>query len=76
MEDAREIAERLWTAERELQFAQRALDGSEQARRRYARAIQESEEAQRRALEFIRERSRHSLHTEPVARWGSEGAPV
>jgi hypothetical protein len=66
MEDAREIAERLRTAERELQFAQRAYDGSEQARRRYARAIQQLEEAQRRTLEFIRE----------SARWGTGGAPV
>jgi len=57
MDEAREIAERLRTAELELQFAQRAYDGSDQARRRYARAVQEMEEAQRRALKFVRQTS-------------------
>jgi lactam utilization protein B len=55
MDEAREIAEQLRTAEMELQLAQRAYDGSEQARRRYARAVLEMEEAQRRALKFVRE---------------------
>jgi hypothetical protein len=58
MDDAREIAERLRAAEMELQLAQRAYDGSDQARHRYARAVQEMEEAQRRALKFVRDSSR------------------
>lgn len=54
MEDAKAIADRLRYAEMELQFAQRAFDGSDQARQRYARAVQEMEKAQRLALNYVR----------------------
>lgn len=54
MDDAQRIAERLRSAEMELQFAQRAFDGSDEARRRYARAVQEMEVAQRLALKYAR----------------------
>ena len=50
MDEAREIAEQLRSAELELQLAQRAYDGTPQARQRYAEAIREMELIQRRAL--------------------------
>lgn len=53
-DDAKAIAERLRSAELELQFAQRAFDGSDQARQRYARALEEMEQAQRLAMRFVR----------------------
>ena len=50
MDEAREIAELLRNAEQELQLAQRAYDGTPQARQRYADAVREMELVQRRAL--------------------------
>lgn len=55
--EAKAVAERLRAAEMELQFAQRAYDGSEQSRLRYARALQEMELAQRLANRFVRQES-------------------
>ncbi len=55
MDDAKVIADRLRSAEMELQFAQRAFDGSDQARLRYARALNELEHVQRMALRHCRE---------------------
>ena len=49
MHDYRVIANRLRSAEMELQFAQRAFDGSSQARERYAHALHELELALRDA---------------------------
>ncbi len=49
MHDYRVIANRLRSAEMELQFAQRAFDGSSQARERYAHALRELELAVREA---------------------------
>lgn len=54
MDNAKWIADRLRSAEMELQFAQRAYDGSDQARIRYARALQDMESAQRLAMQFVR----------------------
>ena len=54
MDDAKVLADRLRSAEMELQFAQRAFDGSDQARRRYARALNELEHVQRMALKHCR----------------------
>lgn len=50
MDEAREIADRLREAELELQLAQRALDGTDQARQRYVEALRDMEDAQRRAM--------------------------
>ncbi len=55
MDDARVLADRLRSAEMELQFAQRAFDGSDQARHRYARALNELEYVQRMAMKHVRE---------------------
>jgi hypothetical protein len=49
MQDYRVIANRLRSAEMEVQFAQRAFDGSSQARERYAHALRELELALREA---------------------------
>lgn len=54
MDDAKVIADRLRSAEMELQLAQRAFDGSDQSRQRYSRALQEMELAQRLAMKFVR----------------------
>jgi hypothetical protein len=54
MDDAKVIADRLRSAEMELQFAQRAFDGSDQARLRYARALHELELVQRIAMKHCR----------------------
>lgn len=53
-DEARAVAERLRAAEMELQLAQRAYDGSEQSRLRYARALRDMEVAQRLANRFVR----------------------
>lgn len=55
MDDAKVIADRLRSAEMELQFAQRAFDGTDQARQRYAQALTELEFVQRVALKHCRD---------------------
>lgn len=57
MNDAKVIADRLRSAEMELQLAQRAIDGSDESRQRYSRALQEMELAQRLAMRFVRQDS-------------------
>lgn len=57
MDDARVIADRLRSAEMELQLAQRAFDGSDESRQRYSRALEEMELAQRLAMRFVRQES-------------------
>ncbi len=49
MHDYRVIANRIRSAEMEVQFAQRAFDSSQQARERYAQALRELELALREA---------------------------
>lgn len=53
-DEARRIADRLRFAEMELQLAQRAFDGTEAARQRYAGALQQMEAAQRGAQQYVR----------------------
>lgn len=60
MEEARHIADRLRSAEMELQFAQRAFDGSDQARQRYARALQDMEHAQKLAMSYVKQNTLRS----------------
>ncbi|MGA9522088.1 MAG: hypothetical protein WBV82_11515 [Myxococcaceae bacterium] len=54
MQNDRVIVNRVRSAEMEIQFAQRAFDGSLQARERYGHALQELELALREAHQLQR----------------------